>query len=336
MSPAVPEDIKNLLADLETFVSDILKGENLSKKAKERREALVKKIKDVKLNYPNDFSDKGDSDLEESETFPHSHDTVSLASDRDKDDELPSEGTLYPPIAAQDLQFSKAGYLEKRRKDHSFFASEWQRRWCALSDFMFYYYGSDKDKQQKGEFSLEGYSARMNVNLRKDAKKDCCFEIYAPDKRVYQFAASTPKEAEDWVSAILFQKDSDGGELYDDVNQEMNTSASGSFGVSHDEEDIYEELSEEANNPVVEKVTPKPTPGTTSIAEGTGKGTDYANFYRGLWDCTAEHPDELSFKHGDVIYILSKEYNTYGWWVGEMKGTVGLVPKAFIMEMYDI
>lgn len=36
------------------------------------------------------------------------------------------------------------------------------------------------------------------------------------------------------------------------------------------------------------------------------KSTDYANFYQGLWDCTGSLSDELSFKRGDVIYILSK------------------------------
>lgn len=34
--------------DVETFVTDTLKGENLSKKAKEKRDSLIKKIKDVK------------------------------------------------------------------------------------------------------------------------------------------------------------------------------------------------------------------------------------------------------------------------------------------------
>lgn len=37
-----------LCLDVEAFVTDILKGENLSKKAKEKRESLIKKIKDVK------------------------------------------------------------------------------------------------------------------------------------------------------------------------------------------------------------------------------------------------------------------------------------------------
>lgn len=34
--------------DVDSFISDILKGENLSKRAKEKRDALIKKIKDVK------------------------------------------------------------------------------------------------------------------------------------------------------------------------------------------------------------------------------------------------------------------------------------------------
>lgn len=45
---------------------------------------------------------------------------------------------------------------------------------------------SSVDKQQKGEFAIEGYDVRMNSTLRKDGKKDCCFEICAPDKRIYQ------------------------------------------------------------------------------------------------------------------------------------------------------
>ena len=66
------------------------------------------------------------------------------------------------------------------------------------------------------------------------------------------------------------------------------------------------------------------------------KSTDYANFYQGLWDCTGALSDELSFKRSDVIYILSKEYNRYGWWVGEMRGAISLVPKAYLLEMFDI
>ncbi|NXY28878.1 SKAP2 protein, partial [Pomatorhinus ruficollis] len=308
-----------LYLDVETFVSQTLKGENLSKKAKERREVLLKKIKDIKASYPHGFPEEGLEDEEESEKpLSSPPDSVSIASDRyDKEDEAPSDGNQFPPVAAQDLQFVlKAGYLEKRRKDHSFLGFEWQKRWCAISKTVFYYYGSDKDKQQKGEFALEGYTIRMNNSLRKDAKKDCCFEISAPDKRIYQFTAATPKEAEEWVQQVQFVIQDTGSNIipeeeeeeYDDVGQ-VNSETT--------DDSIYEEVKD-------------------AVFFADSENIDYANFYQGLWDCTGDESDELTFKRGDVIYIISKEYDRFGWWVGEMNGTIGLVPKAYIMEMYDI
>ncbi|NXK34745.1 SKAP2 protein, partial [Piprites chloris] len=243
-------------------------------------------------------------------------------------------GNQFPPVAAQDLQcVLKAGYLEKRRKDHSFLGFEWQKRWCAISRTVFYYYGSDKDKQQKGEFALKGYTVRMNNSLRKDAKKDCCFEISAPDKRVYQFTAATPQEAEEWVQQVKFViQDTESNtipeeeeEEYDDVEQ-VNSEMT--------DDSIYEEVREEQFPPSSEALRSVSQEAVSTDSDG--QNIDYANFYLGLWDCTGDVPDELTFKRGDVIYILSKEYDEYGWWVGEMKGTIGLVPKAYIMEMYDI
>ncbi|NWX71993.1 SKAP2 protein, partial [Alca torda] len=323
-----------LYLDIDTFISQTLKGENLSKKAKEKREVLLKKIKDIKASYPQEFQDKELEDEEESESSVSSPpDSISIASDRyDKEDEAPPDGNQFPPIAAQDLQFVlKAGYLEKRRKDHSFLGFEWQKRWCAISKTVFYYYGSDKDKQQKGEFALEGYTIRMNNSLRKDAKKDCCFEISAPDKRIYQFTAATPKEAEEWVQQVKFViQDMESNtipeeEEYDDV---------GHVSSEPIDDSIYEEVKEE-RVPSKAEVSRQPSQKKVTTVSDS-KNTDYANFYQGLWDCTGDVPDELTFKRGDVIYILSKEYNRFGWWVGEMKGTIGLVPKAYIMEMYDI
>uniref|UniRef100_A0A8C0S301 Src kinase-associated phosphoprotein 2 n=2 Tax=Canis lupus familiaris TaxID=9615 RepID=A0A8C0S301_CANLF len=372
----LPEEIRNLLAgfpelqavcsqgnlrskrgarppreDVETFVADTLRGENLSKKAKEKRESLIKKIKDVKSTYLQEFQDKGDAEdgEEYDDPFAGASDTMSLASERyDKDDEAHSEGNQFPPIAAQDLPFVlKAGYLEKRRKDHSFLGFEWQKRWCALSKTVFYYYGSDKDKQQKGEFAIDGYNVRMNNTLRKDGKKDCCFEISAPDKRIYQFTAASPKDAEEWVQQLKFvlqdmgsdvipEDDDERGELYDDVDHPLPTSSPPASSQPTDDE-IYEELPEEEEDSAPAKVEEQRKMSQDNVHPTTGdKSTDYANFYQGLWDCTGALSDELSFKRGDVIYILSKEYNRYGWWVGEMKGAIGLVPKAYIMEMYDI
>lgn len=48
---------------------------------------------------------------------------------------------------AQELDnIIKQGYLEKKSKDHSFFGSEWQKRWCVVSRGLFYYYANEKSK----------------------------------------------------------------------------------------------------------------------------------------------------------------------------------------------
>ncbi|NXQ38725.1 SKAP2 protein, partial [Catharus fuscescens] len=189
---------------------------------------------------------------------------------------------------------------------------------------------SPTDKQQKGEFALEGYTIRMNNSLRKDAKKDCCFEISAPDKRIYQFTAATPQEAEEWVQQVKFViQDTESNaipeEEYDDVGQ---------VSSEFTDDSIYEEV----NGDHLSSAAEMPSNGSQDEVStaSDGENIDYANFYQGLWDCTGDESDELTFKRGDVIYIISKEYNRFGWWVGEMKGTIGLVPKDYVMEMYDI
>ena len=91
----------------------------------------------------------------------------------------------------------------------------------------------------------------MNNTLRKDGKKDCCFEISAPDKRIYQFTAASPKDAEEWVQQLNFvlqdmgsdvipEDDEERGELYDDVDHPL-PSSSPTRSLPIDDE-IYEEL----------------------------------------------------------------------------------------------
>ncbi|XP_035527515.1 src kinase-associated phosphoprotein 2 isoform X1 [Morone saxatilis] len=337
---SIPEELTTLIADLENFLCDGLKGENLSKKAKERREGFIKRIKEVKLGFPQDFKEKiGGDDSDDEEEVDSNNDGGSLLSERTDKDEDACEGAQQsPPVAAQDLtSVFKAGYLEKRRKDHSFFGTEWQKRWCALSHNTFYYYGSEKDKQQKGEFNIDGYTVKMNNTLRKDSKKDCCFEISAPDKRVYQFCASSAKEAEEWVKQIDFVLKDMTGIIPEDEEEEQEVYDD----VGAIDEDIYEELPED-DMPTPAKPTPaKPPPKVEPASKpappaAVDKSTDYPNFYQGLWDCTGDLPDELSFKRGDAIYILSKEYQNFGWWVGEKNGNVGIVPKDYLMELYAL
>ncbi|XP_063054001.1 src kinase-associated phosphoprotein 2 [Engraulis encrasicolus] len=364
----IPEELTSLVADLEVFLGDGLKGETLSKKNKEKREQLIKRIRDLKNSYSAEFKDRRDVDeSDEADDFDNSSpDVSSLHSERtDRDEDSAYDGGQHAPsMAALDLPMVfKAGYLEKRRKDHSFFGAEWQKRWCALSNLTFYYYGSEKDKVQKGDFSIEGYSVKPNNTLRKDSKKDCCFEISAPDKRVYQFCAGSQREAEDWVERITFVlRDMESGiipeeqETYDDVgvlDTHPHTHAH-THKLSHPhtlphsapapepiDEEIYEELPEEDEMPAPPPapVAPKPSelkkpPIHTPPSNPVSKACDYPNYYQGMWDCTGEKPDELTFRRGDTIYILSRVYQEYGWWVGELKGSIGIVPKDYLMELY--
>ncbi|XP_013378947.1 src kinase-associated phosphoprotein 2 isoform X2 [Lingula anatina] len=61
-----------------------------------------------------------------------------------------------------------------------------------------------------------------------------------------------------------------------------------------------------------------------------------ANIYWGLWDCHGDTSDELTFKRGDQILVVSKEYDNDQWWVGLLSGKVGLVPKNYLSPAYRL
>ncbi|KFO88096.1 Src kinase-associated phosphoprotein 1, partial [Buceros rhinoceros silvestris] len=92
-----------------------------------------------------------------------------------------------PPKAGADTgNILKQGYLEKRNREHGFFGSEWQKRWCVLNRRTFYYYANERSKQPKGNFAIEHYNAQLACHLRKDSRKSCCFELVCPGKRTYE------------------------------------------------------------------------------------------------------------------------------------------------------
>lgn len=62
-----------------------------------------------------------------------------------------SSGIFVPSIYKNHNAYSHQNTLENSLcmwfspfTDHSFFGTEWQKRWCALSHHTFYYYGSEK------------------------------------------------------------------------------------------------------------------------------------------------------------------------------------------------
>nr|XP_020460380.1 src kinase-associated phosphoprotein 1 isoform X1 [Monopterus albus]XP_020460381.1 src kinase-associated phosphoprotein 1 isoform X1 [Monopterus albus]XP_020460383.1 src kinase-associated phosphoprotein 1 isoform X1 [Monopterus albus] len=347
----------------ELFVFEHLQDENLSESVQEIRKILLNNFRIVHARMPEEFPfqwDYRDEDgSDDNRSLGHSapSDDASLLSDYQDDGPLEYFEDI-PPVAAQDLSnILKQGYLEKKRRDHSFFGSEWQKRWCVLNNEIFYYYGSEKDKQQKGSLNINGYSVQLVTNLRKDSKKNACFEFFAPGLRTFQFTASSPQEAREWVdqinfvlkdlssSSIPYDDDEEEEETYDDVEGLTDSpppqtgpaqaSQSGKQGggqnpgeANEEEEDIYEVLPEDDFlDPMDESNENNNKPACSS---------DYANYYQGIWECQTDEEDELAFQRGDLIYIISKEYNIHGWWVGELNGAVGIVPKDFLHPAYII
>lgn len=51
---------------------------------------------------------------------------------------------------------------------------------------LLYYAG----KQPRGMFAIENYHAQMAFHLRKDSRRDCCFELTSPGKRTYEVGVS--------------------------------------------------------------------------------------------------------------------------------------------------
>ncbi|KAM8888128.1 src kinase-associated phosphoprotein 1 isoform 2-T2 [Synchiropus picturatus] len=188
-----PNDIRLLLNDCEYFIADILQDEQLSEIAEDAQKKLLNNFRLVRERFPLDFSiQSGPKDDEGSDDNRSSSLGRSAPSDtsENQDDWIHDYVEDIPMVAVHELNnVIKQSYLEKRRKDHSFFSSEWQKRWCVLNNSVFYYFSSEKDKQQKGCFDIRDYDVQLVTNLRKDSKRNSCFELSAPGRQVYQISA---------------------------------------------------------------------------------------------------------------------------------------------------
>ncbi|XP_071999804.1 CD2-associated protein isoform X3 [Engystomops pustulosus] len=56
---------------------------------------------------------------------------------------------------------------------------------------------------------------------------------------------------------------------------------------------------------------------------------------RALYNYEATNDDELSFKEGDVIHLISKDTGDPGWWRGELNGKEGVFPDNFAAIIQD-
>ncbi|XP_041258289.1 src kinase-associated phosphoprotein 1 [Onychostruthus taczanowskii] len=362
MDAPIPQEIQGLLEEAEDFLSRALREEPLSARARARRDAILRSFQRLGARYHLEFPSRGGDEHDGhdgSEENPSWNFGPSRISPASFPTEFQDEGLEETPRPIQDSwNILKQGYLEKRSREPSFFGSEWHKRWCVLTQRNFLYYANEKSKQPKGSFPIERYQAHLDSQLRKDSRKKCCFQLLCPGKRSYEFTAPSPAEAQDWVEQIQFllrdlssltipcdedeeeeeeeeEEDEEEEELSKDrdSSDSMNNSQNSTLNPEEPElegDDIYEVLPDEELEP------PFPEDEENFGSEEENSDWDYSNYYQGLWDCTGDNPDELSFQRGDLIRILSKEYPGHGWWVGELGQEIGIVPREFLAPAFDL
>ena len=138
------------------------------------------------------------------------------------------------------------------------------------------------------------------------------------------------------------------GELYEDV---FTSRSCDQDSEKSPEEDFYEEEEEyvdvaENRTPVRkpekkklnkggDKRLPKTPPTTPHTASATN--LEYDQMFYCKWDTLADGEEELDVKFGEVVTILSRKFEDFGWWVGKgVGGEVGLVPKDYLTPAYRL
>jgi len=256
----------------------------------------------------------------------------------------------------------KCGYLEKKGKDRlGGLLSMSQKRWVAVKFDCLLFYNKSGDKRPISHLSLDGYDVRQFLPQVKDGnKKDAFFELIGPGKKSYQFVAANQGEAKEWTDAIQkaisnvatrcssVSTVSTTIPIYSDGSQGSSSDGSCSLriagtdsGLENDSsrcEDVYEAIEEGELHSMTESEDLYQDTDADGEPSNSfdGKQPYPLDLYVGLWDCKASASDELNFKRGDIIKIISKDYDEYQWWVGESNGIVGLVPKQYLMEAYEI
>ncbi|KAM9667407.1 CD2-associated protein isoform 2-T2 [Trichechus inunguis] len=71
---------------------------------------------------------------------------------------------------------------------------------------------------------------------------------------------------------------------------------------------------------------------TKTDTEGKIKAKEYC---RTLFGYEGTNEDELSFKEGEIIHLISKETGDAGWWKGELNGKEGVFPDNFAVQINE-
>ncbi|KAK9320664.1 hypothetical protein V1517DRAFT_328666 [Lipomyces orientalis] len=72
---------------------------------------------------------------------------------------------------------------------------------------------------------------------------------------------------------------------------------------------------------------------TAPAAPATADPASSVNRVRALYDLTTTEPGELSFRRGDVIFVLESVYQD--WWKGSLRGQVGIFPLNYVTPIKE-
>ncbi|XP_042325431.1 CD2-associated protein isoform X2 [Sceloporus undulatus] len=76
---------------------------------------------------------------------------------------------------------------------------------------------------------------------------------------------------------------------------------------------------------------------TTEVAKAETEDKQKAKEYcKALYSYEGTNEDELSFKEGDIIQLISKDTGESGWWKGELNGKEGVFPDNFALQINEL
>ena len=132
-----------------------------------------------------------------------------------------------------------------------------------------------------------------------------------------------PDEPEQSQGVADDDDDDDDGDDYENVTDrtsptDFTTDAAAADDDDDDEDDLIYECCDELTAPSAERPD------------------DYANLFYCRWDNLASDDCELSFRRGDLVKVVSRQYDEFGWWVGSLNDSVGLVPRDYLTPAYQL
>lgn len=184
--------------------------------------------------------------------------------------------------------------------------------------------------KKKGSNPSVGSLADKN---EEDAYEDDAKDTYQngteADEELYDDIAAGAEETSVKPAKQEPPEDSDPDEIYDDIEESRPTSVA--FPQQAKPPPAMPQSSKTPN-----KSTTLPISSSKSGIVSSKDGLPYDKMYYGKWDCSGGAEDELSFNRGDIMIIMSQEFDNFGWWVAELKGTVGLVPRDYLTPAYEL